>query len=70
MSGIPSDQVMAIMRLKQWAFDRAALRHGRTTRMEFSGYRERHQRAADSHNVRALAFEKPSPNSIPRTSKS
>ena len=32
---------MAIMRLKQWAFDRAQLRQGRNTRMEFSGYRER-----------------------------
>ena len=57
MSGIPSDQVMAIMRLKQWAFDRAALRHGRTTRMEFAGWKERRQREADSRNVRVVAFE-------------
>jgi DNA-directed RNA polymerase specialized sigma24 family protein len=57
MSGIPSDQVMAILRLKQWAFDRAALRHGRTGRLEFSGWRERRQREADSRNVRVLAFE-------------
>ena len=58
MSGIPSDQVMAIMRLKQWAFDRAALRAGRTTRMEFSGWRERRLREADSRAVRVLDFER------------
>ena len=58
MSAIPSDQVMAIMRLKQWAFDRAQLRHGRTARMEFSGYRERRQREADSRQVRVLDFER------------
>ena len=49
---------MAIMRLKQWAFDRAALRAGRTTRMEFSGWRERRQREADSRAVRVLDFER------------
>jgi hypothetical protein len=58
VSGIPSDQVMAIMRLKQWAFDRAALRAGRTTRMEFSGWRARRQREADSRQVRVLDFER------------
>jgi DNA-directed RNA polymerase specialized sigma24 family protein len=57
VNGIPSDQVMAIMRLKQWAFDRAALRHGRTARNEFSGWRERRQREADSRNVRVIDFE-------------
>lgn len=57
MSGIPSDQVMAILRLKQWAFDRVQLRHGRTARLEFSGWRERRQREADSRNVRVIAFE-------------
>jgi DNA-directed RNA polymerase specialized sigma24 family protein len=48
---------MAIMRLKQWAFDRAALRAGRTTRMEFSGWRARRQREADSRQVRVIDFE-------------
>lgn len=57
MSGIPSDQAMAIMRVKQWAFDRIALRHGRATRLEFSGRRERRRREADSRNVRVIAFE-------------
>ena len=58
MSGIPSDQVMAIMRLKQWAFDRAALRHGRTANIEHSGWRERRQREADSRHVRVIDFER------------
>jgi DNA-directed RNA polymerase specialized sigma24 family protein len=57
MSGIPSDQVLAIMRLKQWAVDRIALRHGRATHLEFCGWRERRQREADSRNVRVMAFE-------------
>lgn len=58
MSGIPSDQVMAILRLKQWAFDRAQLRHGRTAKPEFSGWRERRQREADSRQVRVMDFER------------
>ena len=58
MSGIPSDQVLAILRLRQWAFDRAALRHGRTANIEHSGWRERRQREADSRNVRVLDIER------------
>lgn len=58
MSGIPSDQVMAIMRLKQWAFDRAALRHGRTANIEHSGWRERRMREQDSRHVRVMDFER------------
>jgi RNA polymerase sigma factor (sigma-70 family) len=54
---IPSDQVLAILRLKQWAFDRAALRQGRTSRQEFSGWQQRRQSQADSRNVRVVAFE-------------
>ena len=57
MSAIPSDQVMAIMRLKQWAFDRTT-RHGRTARNEFSGWRERRQRESDSRQVRVIDFER------------
>jgi hypothetical protein len=47
----------AIIRFKQRAFDRAQLRHGRTARNEFSGWRERGQREADSRNVRVIDFE-------------
>jgi len=49
---------MAIMRLKQWAFERVALRHGRTCKPEFSGWKERRSREADSRNVRVIDFER------------
>jgi len=55
---IPSDQVMAIMRLKQWAFERVALRHGRTANIEHSGWTERRTREADSRHVRVIDFER------------
>ena len=48
---------MAIMRLKQWAFERVALRHGRTCKPEFSGWKERRSREADSRQVRVIDFE-------------
>ena len=32
---------MAIMRLKQWALERVALRQGNTARLKRSGWRER-----------------------------
>jgi len=49
---------MAIMRLKQWAFDRLQLRHGRTCKPEHSGYKERRRREADSRHVRVIDFER------------
>ena len=58
MSGIPSDQVLAILRLKQWAADRVALRNARATQLRHTGWRERRQREADSRAVRVLDFER------------
>ena len=58
MSGLPSDQVLAILRLRQWAVERAALKCGRTTRMTHAGWRERRQTEADARNVRVLDFER------------
>ena len=49
---------MAIMRLKQWAFERTALRQGNTSRLQRTGWRERRLREADSRNVRVLDFER------------
>jgi len=46
------------MRLKQWAFERVALRHGRAARIEQTGWRERRMSEADSRNVRVLDFER------------
>jgi DNA-directed RNA polymerase specialized sigma24 family protein len=58
VSGIPSDQVLAILRLRQWAVDRTALKCGRTTRLTHAGWRERRQSEADARNVRVIDFEK------------
>jgi len=58
MSAIPSDQVLAILRLRQWAVDRNALKCGRTTRLTHAGWRERRQTEADARNVRVIDFEK------------
>jgi DNA-directed RNA polymerase specialized sigma24 family protein len=49
---------MAVMRLKQWAFERVQLRHGRAARIEHTGWRERRMSEADSRNVRVLDFER------------
>jgi len=49
---------MAIMRLKQWAFERIALRQGNTTRLKRSGWRERRACETDPRNVRVLDFER------------
>ena len=50
MPGIPSDQVLAIMRLRQWGFERTALRQVNTSHLKSSGWRERRVREADSRN--------------------
>ena len=58
MSGIPSDQVLAILRLRQWAVERTALKCGRSTRLTNAGWRERRETDADARNVRVIDFEK------------
>ena len=58
VSGIPSDQVLAILRLRQWAVERTALKCGRTTRLTNAGWRERRETDADARNVRVIDFEK------------
>ena len=55
---LPSDQVLAILRLKQWAVDRAALRNAKATHLSHTGWRERRQRDADARQVRVLDFER------------
>jgi DNA-directed RNA polymerase specialized sigma24 family protein len=49
---------MAIMRLRQWAFERSALRHGRTTKLKRDGWRERRSCESDSRQVRVIDFER------------
>jgi DNA-directed RNA polymerase specialized sigma24 family protein len=58
VSGIPSDQVLAILRLRQWAVERNALKCGRTTRLTNAGWRERRETDADARNVRVIDFER------------
>ena len=58
MSGIPSDQVLAIMRLRQWAADRVALRNAKATQLRQVGWRERRTRESDARQVRVLDFER------------
>jgi DNA-directed RNA polymerase specialized sigma24 family protein len=58
VSGIPSDQVLAILRLRQWAVERNALKCGRTARLTNAGWRERRETDADARNVRVIDFEK------------
>jgi DNA-directed RNA polymerase specialized sigma24 family protein len=49
---------MAILRLRQWAVERNALKCGRTTRLTSVGWRERRETDADARNVRVIDFEK------------
>jgi hypothetical protein len=58
MSGIPSDQVLAIFHLRRWAVESKALKCGRTIRMTNAGWRGRRATEADARNVRVIDFEK------------
>jgi DNA-directed RNA polymerase specialized sigma24 family protein len=57
MPGIPCDQVLAIVRLRQWAVDRQALKTAKTTDYRRTGWTQRNHRAADARLVRVLSFE-------------
>ena len=58
MTGLPADEALAIVRLRQWSEDRAQLRAGRAVHHRLAGYRERRQRDADARNVRVVDFER------------
>jgi hypothetical protein len=57
MPGIPCDQVLAIVRLRQWSYDRQALKTAKTTDYTRTGWKHRHSRTADARIVRVLTFE-------------
>jgi DNA-directed RNA polymerase specialized sigma24 family protein len=57
MPGIPADQVLAILRIRQWAQDRQALKTSRTTDYQRTGWQQRKSRAVDARIVRVLSFE-------------
>lgn len=48
---------LAVLRLKQWAYDRALIHKGRVATLKRRGWTERHSRTADARLVRVLAFE-------------
>lgn len=52
------DEVLAIGRLKQWAYDRTALKSARTTEYERTGWKTRNNRHADARIVRVMDFER------------
>ena len=52
-----------MLRLRQWAQDRAALKTSRTTNYKREGGRERRTCEIDARLVRVIAFEKLSPDS-------
>jgi DNA-directed RNA polymerase specialized sigma24 family protein len=57
-SGLPADNALAIIRIKQWQQDRAALATSRTTDYTRTGWKQRNHRTADARIVRVLDFER------------
>ena len=52
------DENLAILRLRQWTADRAALRSAKVTQYQRLGWRERRARDADARLVRVIDFER------------
>jgi len=52
------DEVLTICKIKQWAQDRAALRAGKTTNYNPSGWTPRMNRNADARIVRVVDFDR------------
>jgi DNA-directed RNA polymerase specialized sigma24 family protein len=51
------DEVLAVCRLRQWAFDRAAMRSCHVTDYRRQGWRDRRSRESDARIVRVVDFE-------------
>ena len=58
MPGMMPDEVLAVCRLRQWAFDRAAMRSGQVTNYQREGWTERRTRNSDARLVRVIDFER------------
>ena len=52
------NEVLAVIRLRQWSHDRMRLRAGGTTNYQRQGWRERRSTEADSRIVRVIDFER------------
>ncbi len=50
--------LLAIIALRRWAYDRAALRSARTTNYKTTGWQKRSNRLADARIVRVVDFER------------
>ena len=57
MSGLPSDQILAIIRLRTWAADSSALRSGKTATHNRTGWTPKPSRAHDARLVRMIDFD-------------
>ena len=49
---------LAVVRIRQWAFDRMALRSAKTTNYQRTGWTRRSERSFDARQVRVLDFER------------
>jgi len=56
--GMSPNEVLAVIRIRQWAADRAALRGARTIDYERQGWKARDARKCDARLVRVIDFEK------------
>ena len=55
---LTTTEILALVRLRQWQQDRAALGKANTTRLQARGWTQRTNRMADARIVRVLDFEK------------
>jgi DNA-directed RNA polymerase specialized sigma24 family protein len=55
---VTTSETLAVLRLRQWAYDRAQARAGRTAVLAQRGFVERRSRNADARLVRILDFER------------
>jgi len=53
-----ASETMAVVRLKQWCFDRSSLLSSRTTNYKRRGWQRRNERSFDARNVRVIDFER------------
>ena len=57
-SRLTPDENLAILRIRQWSTDRAALHSAKSTDYQRQGWRERRARDADARLVRVIDFER------------
>jgi DNA-directed RNA polymerase specialized sigma24 family protein len=50
--------LLAVLALRRWAYDRAVLRSARTTNYKTTGWQQRSNRYADARIVRVIDFER------------